>query len=632
MQKTFPVIRYGNDYAKKEDATFAFESSPSVNSLSDANDFNDDIANFEKYITGEQDWWLLDGSMKIASEDAKVGYLSGNASSASASPAGQYAISSTGSLKFLLTAGDTITLLEKFVIDFGEYSETCPIQIKLSFYNAALSFISDATYTLASLSGEGVFENNKLTLYLSVSNVRQVNVTIANTNKINKPLRMLRILSVEMGDVKILKGESLRNAIITEEVSPISTELSINTFNFEMYTEDEDNFIYNDNTELKESQPLDAYVYNTGVSVYMGRFYVEESKSKSKNWITVSSFDAIGLLENSSNDYYGGYWSDFSGDYGANNIIEPAIEIADLLDDILDGTGIEYELDSFYIGQEVGGMLYRISPRAALQQLAFRMRATISCARSNKIKFYPYSAPADGTPEEFIFTASEKSLSSTLSLKKIISKVELVQYSWIAYPIDYYEEDGDVFQGKLLYNFDTIDGDTYTLIHPFLMAYFSPNGAIPPSYPMPIGAIIKNTPNAFIFTAEFTGFPFNDNLQLVAMEEWIESKNTIVYDESASYPGQKTGSILIDNCTLTEPMPIYGFFAPGLAGHVYDYYRQRYVQEMKLYGSNAYAGAMVLVHISPEKNLRGIIESNKINLSNGLISEIRITAGVLEEV
>ncbi len=612
MTKTYPVIRFGENFDLKENSAITFLGDVVEHAYSLPDDLVVDFINFEKYASFEKNWWILDGSMKIAPADAKVGYLTDALSTNTESPAGQYTIGNPGTIQILFDAAQD--LIEKMVLDFGEYSEAYPPTLKIQFYDAGNSLIGNWLETLDTVDiADGLFENNRLEVYTSMADVKKILINFANDTHITKPKRRLRLLRLEIGDVTILQGESIKSAIVLEEIDPVSILVTVNTFEFEIFTENPDLSIVADvgvSSLLKIRQPLDVYEYRDGAAIYMGRFYVDDWENKSETIIKFFCIDAIGFLEN-QNTYDGGFWYKSSG----TDILSE-----DLIEEIMTAAGMEYELDVALEGIEISGWLQISSPRDALQKVAFIIGATVSCARSSGVRIYQTILAADiaDVDIDYTLTNTEKSLSQSLALLPYTEKVEFLE--WVYSLVD-------IASPRPIY------ADLNSVVGTFIFAFAIDPSSVPSSVALSgdagrvtTASITGLSNTTSYFTVEIGGIGGGNDVFIDLDGEYLITKKLyIVFEPIAGYSG-KSKTIVIEGVSLTYSTGD----AQDIVDRIWNYHQQRYLQKFKLFNSLAAVGDSVLVDTFNGKVLRGVIERSRIDLAGGFVSEIEIK-GVVED-
>jgi hypothetical protein len=181
--------------------------------------------------------------------------------------------------------------------------------------------------------------------------------------RLNMPQNRLKIQRVEFGltvssDTDIL----LKNTRIARSVSPISTEIPINTFNFSFTSKNNIEYAF------QERQPVDV-LFNENLQ---GQFFVKSARRLSKTNYDVNCEDFFGILN--SVDFAGGIYVNKN----ASELIREIFSIAQI------SVSISSEIES----ETVTGHIPYTSCREALKQVLFAIQAVADTNNSTSVKIY----------------------------------------------------------------------------------------------------------------------------------------------------------------------------------------------------------------------------------------------------
>ena len=167
--------------------------------------------------------------------------------------------------------------------------------------------------------------------------------------------------SIDYGSGTFFYGDELRNVRLTQQIDPISAQISINTADFVLDAKS--------NTEysFQAKQPLSIY-FNGQLKATT---FVKKSTRKAKKLWNVQSEDYIGLMD--SVPYYGGIY------VNAN-----AVEV---LTDIFTVAKVPFEIE-IPNNKTITGYIPYTTCRNALMQVAFAVQAVIDTSNSDVVKVF----------------------------------------------------------------------------------------------------------------------------------------------------------------------------------------------------------------------------------------------------
>jgi len=378
------------DLAIKQDSTPS--STSDLQTFSKVDDLRTGNVERFPYATYEPDFWLLDGTYKFlpADDDAvHVGMMSLDMSDEN----GDFATPPVLTIDFG-DAYSTDALTLRFSSITGDYANSINVQ-----YNDGGGEIRQDDYTPTT----PVFTTDQ-----AVADFTQIVITFNSTNR---PYRYLRVQGIDYGDVIEFTDADIQEAVIVEDVKPLSTELRSNTLDFTIYSESETFTPFNAVMVPTERQPIWVYETVDDAECFMGAFFLQSWKNISERLIEFHCVDYIGLLDAVPCD--GGIWSATS------------VDIIDLLTDLLGDENIPFDLDSTLFPLDVRGWLPICTLREALQLIAFAVGSAVDCSRSHTIRIYPIwhldpIYPTLKTASHITLTDAAKSLDEDVELGPII--------------------------------------------------------------------------------------------------------------------------------------------------------------------------------------------------------------------
>lgn len=277
------------------------------------------------------------------------------------------------------SAGITIT----FDVD----KEIFPTHCRIVWYND-YSFLSSKYFDITSAK---FFFSNKVEFY---------NRVLITFDRLNMPKNRLKIQRVEFGLIADSDSEMLlKNAKVSRSLSPISSELPINTFNFSFASRND--ILY----AFQERQPIDVS-FNDSLQ---GQFFVKSSKRTSKTNYDVNCEDFFGLL--SSVDFAGGIYDKKN----ASELIQEIFNVAQI------SVIIAKEIKS----ETVTGHIAYTTCREALKQVLFAIQAVADTSNSTSVKIYKLN---DALTQEIPLTRLMQGLQINTTSR--VSSVELTAHTF----------------------------------------------------------------------------------------------------------------------------------------------------------------------------------------------------------
>ncbi|MBI5954380.1 MAG: hypothetical protein HY865_22210 [Chloroflexi bacterium] len=520
------------------------------------------------FISMEPGFWLLNGDYKflpVNTANVHVGLMSLSMSDGS----GNFSFPPVLNVVFSEPHNTN-----GLVLLFSQISEDWCSHLLVSYYDAADALIASTDYYPASWS---------LSTEDAIEGFQRIAITFYSTNK---PYRYLRLQRIDYGRVIEFTEADVKTATVVEETNLISTELPIGTLELNLQSNNAEFSITNPEgafAELQVRQPLDVYEIVGTNTLYIGRFYLDEWETKSETEVRFYAVDAIGILD--TNTYWGGIW-----------LTPVTAEV--LIAEIMGELGMSYELDTVLEDSTVQGWLPICSYRQALLQIAFAIGAKVYCARSGSIVIKKSPLVSEVVTPEVNITSAEKSAKQKLSLKTMVTGVELTTFAY-SYGEEYKQLASVILGAGTHYiKFSKPCHDTE----------------------VSSGDAVVTGRNANYVEVEVA----TAGTIVISGYEFQESNSVYSVYNSEIGAEVKTNIVSISNSTLVHPSK-----GGALVQRLYDFYQQRYVQEVRLYAPSLEIGQSVLVDVPNSKKLKGFAHKATLDLTGGFRVDATMT-GVLQ--
>lgn len=527
------------------------------------------------YATYEPDFWLLDGNYKFAPDaNARGGWVSTGMSAGSAG-------FDFGTDPLLKLVFDNVHSTDGLTLHFSEHSGDYADSITVAFYDSSDVLIRTDNYSPSAT----VFETNQ-----AVSNFKRIDITALSTNRAS---RYARLMALDFDAITQFTGEQVKAAKVIQQIDPLSIELSIDTLELTLFSEDGDFSIvapagFYANLQYKE--PLDVYE-DMGDVIYIGRFYLDEWESISENEATFKASDAIGLLD--KNDF-------LIPEHSPGDLLSE-----DIIDYIMDAVGIGYELDISLEGIDVAGTYPQIFPviscRDALQNVLFAVGAYATCARSNVVRIVPLVLAEDVSTEDHALTSAEKGISSPLVLRPLVTGIQLLTHDHInaadGAPQEVFSDTFAVGEHTVIYERPANTLESGTVVRTIL--------AETNNY------ITINVTSGGTYILEETNY----------FREVTTSKSLLNGSLPANTP---PNIVVINDAFLVRPANV-----DTIIQRVYDYYAQRYLQKTRLFAHPLAPGDSIFVDVQSGRQMIGIVERMETDLAGGFVSDVEIIGVII---
>ncbi len=403
--------------------------------------------------------------------------------------------------------------------------------------------------------------------------VENYNKMIITFYSMNKAGRYLKLQNVIHGLIKSFETEMITEASLLEEVDITSSELTINTLDFKVYSEDDDFNIFNPGgmySVLQKKQQLNLEGNINGTSKGFGTFYLDDWKSKGNKIMSLSTVDGIGVMNGTY--FYGGVYVN--------------IAAKDLVEEIMNDAGFGYSIDDSLQDIQLSGWIPKCSHREALQQVAIAIGGYVDTSRSGTIKIK--SQPdIDGSCAEL--GRNRKHLGTTASLREYVTGVNVTEHSYTLNTdskVKLYESSLAVGEHEILFTspVSVTDISGATILE------------------QGVNYCVVNVGTAG--TVLIRGYKYEDSTKIISCK-------------MDSLPaGEKENVKEVKDATLVSSSN-----SANVAKRIFDYYQMRIEQDIPFVLDNEVAGGIVNVETSEGLYRKAIVESLRTNLTGGFVTK-----------
>ena len=583
MPKTSAYIHFPlYDIAIKADATFSCNSVQPFSNPADLADFN--ICS--KLATFESNFWLLGGENKLAPNaysPGRIGLVTAEVSG------GDGSFTTNPALTIVFGSSHTVDGVTLYFSETDWASEAT-----IYYYNASDSVLLSRTIYPTSSK----YYDDAATL----ANVKKIVITFVETNN---PYRFIKLENIDFGRSLVFSGNELKRATVVEEIDPTSIQCSTNSLELEVVSSAE--LLENADSAKNNGWPIDAYELVENDFVYMGRFYLDEWEEVTDLVIRLDCVDKLKILGNVQ--YIG------SAFYYPHEI-GSLYTIGGLIDNIAVNAGFDYSIDADISATEFwSSAIYASSARDALQKIALAVGAYVTCSRSDIVQIKKMEL-ADGVVDSII-ASSDKGIGSKLKLRPLVTGVDVTSHH---FNYQFTTSESVIYQSYL-------ENGTYYIVFESPVYEWANNTGVttatisissPPGYNPGAGKYMSFI-NFAVITITSPGI-----LSLIG-KYYIPNK--IVHSVSAAMSTGMTDNIIkIGNDEFVSRL-----LGQTAAQRIYDYYEQRYVQELKLYASLVSVGDKVRVDAKDGQYFYGIVESMKTEMVGGFTSKVK-AVGIVSDL
>lgn len=357
--KTRASIKFGLiDVTAKNDSTLTVNNKMEFVDLEDLK--RDDLEEI-KYGTCEQNLFVLDGTFELVSKIdtlQDMGWWSNEISG------------ETGIFNTPLILEINFTELHSsmgLTFIFSKTGDYCN-NLNIKYYNSSNELLANLNFN----PDEYRYVCNGI-----VENYSKIIITFYSTNH---PYRYLKLYKILYGAEILFEGSNLLNANLLEEIDLLSSEISINTLDFQVFSKSDDFNILNPQGVyklLQQRQKLEVteFMLKDGLKLNMGTFYLDTWSNERERIMKFGAIDLIGVIDKT--DFKGGMYEN--------------IRFESLINEIMTSAGVEnveYTIQEDLKDVLLSGYIPICSHRSALQQVLFVTGAVTDCSRSNQIKIY----------------------------------------------------------------------------------------------------------------------------------------------------------------------------------------------------------------------------------------------------
>lgn len=179
---------------------------------------------------------------------------------------------------------------------------------------------------------------------------------------LNMPKNRLKLRSIDYGYGVVFQGDELKGVKLIQEIDPISSEISINTVDFTVYSKSGIEFSF------ATKQPISVYFNGQLQSTV----FVKRSIRKTKSTWQIQGEDYIGILDGVY--YYGGIYNNISAGV--------------LISDIFSVANVPYSIEDELSEITISGYIPYTTCREALMQVAFAIQAVVDTSNSDVVKIF----------------------------------------------------------------------------------------------------------------------------------------------------------------------------------------------------------------------------------------------------
>ena len=556
--KTSTIIEYG-----AVDVTAKADSQLSVNDTQDFSKLNElKRPNLpeKKYATLEKNHFVLDGTSENMRDNiTEVGYWSKEMSDANGE-LNQPPVMTINFTQVHTSIGLTLTF-SKFA-----YCNN----LKIQYYDSNNTLISENSYYP---------DDYEYFCEGTVANYKKIIITFYSTNI---PYRYIKLYKILYGQAVLFEGDNLINANLLEQLNLLSDEISINTLDFTVYSDDDRFNILNPQgvyKTLQQRQELNVYQSKNGELNNMGTFYIDNWQSKNDNKMEFSGIDLIGLLDKTNFD--GGIY---------NNVT-----VENLITQIFNSAGFTSEY--FTIQDELKNILLAgyipvCTHREALQQILFTIGAIANCARTDIIKIEEVieSETPNEIPSGNVFKGTKE-----IEQGEIITGVLLQAHNY-----------SQGIEQKKLFD-ESLPIGTHKIV------FSNPTHNITCTG----GTIQSSNANSAIISVSS-----NTNV-VVQGYEYVDSTQDIFIENSSLAGNEKSNVLKIDSVYL-----INSSNAQAIGQRIIDYYNGKYTTKFKYVLDDEKTADNVILDEQYGNILNGFITELDIDLTGGYVAKAKVIAKV----
>lgn len=539
------------DITAKQDSEV---SAANIQSFTSPGDLTLDGVYAVKCATLEENYWKLDGTFETF-PDKPQWYSWGIWSSELSGADGLFSVPVILTVSF--KNAHSITGIG---FEFNPHDNSYCTDMTAVFYNGA--------DTVASL--DLTPDSWRYSIDTEIENFNKLEITF---RKMNKPSRYLKLQALIYGKTVDFERTDITEALLLEEVDLTSSELTINTFDFGIYSENDDFNIFNPKgiyTDLRKKQQISVVGNINGATGGYGVFYIDNWKSTADKVLRLNTVDAVGIMDGTT--FLGGMY---------NNI-----PVEELVQEIAKDAGFGYMIDSELIGTTLSGWLPACSHREALQQAAIAAGGYISTSRSGAVRLK--SQPDYQNDPTYDITMKRKKIGTEVTLKTLVTGVNVTGHSYKLNTVEETLYQSSLSKGEYSIMFD----------EPVAVTQIS-GGTITESGVNWCTVSVSSEGEIVISGYKYTD---NTNIARVRLKELPA--------------GEKENILTLENATLVSTDN-----ASRVADRIFSYHQKRIEQNMEYVLSNETVGGIADVEINLGVYRQGVIERMEIDMIGGYLTK-----------
>ena len=534
------------DITALEDATVSYENGQAFN---DSSLFGQsDVVNHEDYGYFGRNSFILDGSKTIMPDTpTDIAFWSSEYS--------QYSCDFQHNPKITVVFDEYHTSSGLTLY----FNNTWPAEMRITWYDNNNEIISK------------VFNPDQL-IYICNKQVKNYNKIEIEFLKTRFPEEYIQLQYILYGKYVQWEESDIRSAKLTEDIDITGATVSVNRANVEIVDEAENFNISIPNREWQSVQKNQEVTFTEvldNVEVPLGKFFIKEFNFK-QNIVSFELIDSVGVL-----DY-------FRFDKGQiyDNVLAGSI-----IADILNPTGLKYEVAEDIASIPLKGYLAIQSSREALQKVAFVCGAVIDDSRSDVIRIYK--------PDKkliYIIDVDRKLNGNTqVTQDEYVSTVaiECSRYTLATDSEEIYNDSLSAGIHKISFN-GPVKADTITVTG---------------------GTIVEAATNYVVVSVPISGEI------IITGTSYQESKFTVSRSVNMIDGGAFENTKSFSDCTLYNNEVIQSKLVDLL-----EYYNLQKKVDIKFLVNNEQVGRWTNIKDTKGRNNASLIESQSIDLTGGFIS------------
>lgn len=457
----------------------------------------------------------------------------------------------------------------KVIVNFSEYhtssgltlyfNNTWPAELRITWYNNNNEIISK------------IFQPDQL-IYICNKQVKNYDKIEIEFIKTRFPGEYIQLQYILYGKYVQWEESDIRSAKLTEDIDITGATVSVNRANVEIVDEAENFNISIPNREWQSVQKNQEVAFTEVVDdaeVPLGKFFIKEFNFK-QNIVSFELIDSVGVL-----DY-------FRFDKGQiyDNVLASSI-----IADILNPTGLKYEVAEDIASIPLKGYLAIQSSREALQKVAFVCGAVIDDSRSDTIRIYKPNKKL-----EYVIDVDRKLNGNTqVTQDEYVSTVaiECSRYTLATDPEEIYNDSLSAGTHKISFN----------------------NPVKPNTISISGGTITEAATNYVVVSVP------NDGAIIITAKSYQENKFIVSKSVNMIDGGAFENTKSFSDCTLYNNEVIQSKLVDLL-----EYYNLQKKVDIKFLVNNEQVGRWTNIKDTKGRNNASLIESQSIDLTGGFIS------------